>query len=182
MTHFLEWLTKYEAVAVWLEGIALVAIFIWDRVDAKKQLTETLKQIDLAQKQIEASHNAERAWIMAELDWYQAGKAHIQFHTQGGNAGEGELKTTTVTAKLTCSNEGRSPAWIKRIYGYGEIAERVTDPPPTDDHATQSFITLGPIGPGKEQHRSLMFICIGHLKQPNIASLYLVIEYLEAIS
>jgi hypothetical protein len=25
---FLEWLTKYEAVAIWLEGIALVLIFV----------------------------------------------------------------------------------------------------------------------------------------------------------
>lgn len=33
----LDWFTKYEAVAVWLEGVALVAIFIYDRVDSRHE-------------------------------------------------------------------------------------------------------------------------------------------------
>ncbi len=38
---FFDWLTKYEAVAIWLEGIALMLIFAWDRKDARDQLETT---------------------------------------------------------------------------------------------------------------------------------------------
>jgi hypothetical protein len=37
----LDWLTKYQAVAIWLEGIALLLIFIWDRFDARDALEAT---------------------------------------------------------------------------------------------------------------------------------------------
>jgi hypothetical protein len=53
---FLDWLTKYQAVAIWLEGIALVGIFIWDRIDAKGADEQATKQLKVAQDQIEATH------------------------------------------------------------------------------------------------------------------------------
>jgi hypothetical protein len=56
MTCFLDWFTKYEAVAVWLEGITLVLIFIWDRIDAGQQHEQTLKQLKAAEDQVEATH------------------------------------------------------------------------------------------------------------------------------
>jgi hypothetical protein len=43
---------KYEPIAVWLEGIALVAIFIWDRIEGSQQQEETVKQLKLAEEQI----------------------------------------------------------------------------------------------------------------------------------
>jgi len=55
---FLEWLTKYQAVAIWLEGIALVGIFIWDRIDAKGAHEETLEQHAIWRKQIHADRVA----------------------------------------------------------------------------------------------------------------------------
>src|SRR5258708_1744718 len=33
-----NWLTTYQAVAIWMEGLALAAIFIWDRFDARNQI------------------------------------------------------------------------------------------------------------------------------------------------
>lgn len=52
---FFTWLDKYQSVAIWLEGIALVAIFIWDRIDSHHQHQETLKMLDVSQKQVKAS-------------------------------------------------------------------------------------------------------------------------------
>ena len=63
----LDWLTKYEAVAVWLEGFALVAILFADMWNAHQDRKETIKQLKLAQEQIKISHNAERVWILTEL-------------------------------------------------------------------------------------------------------------------
>ena len=45
------WLHDYEPLAVWLEGIALLAIFIWDRIDASQQRKETLSQMRIMESQ-----------------------------------------------------------------------------------------------------------------------------------
>jgi hypothetical protein len=51
----INWLRTYEFIAIWLEGIALVAIFVWDRLDSREQHEETLTQLKIAQRQVEAS-------------------------------------------------------------------------------------------------------------------------------
>ena len=63
-----SFLRNNEWIALWVEGLALVAIFFWDRKDAQSDHQETLQQLSLAhqqisvgQKQVEASQNAERA-------------------------------------------------------------------------------------------------------------------------
>ena len=38
------WFSTHEWVAIWLEGIALVAIFIWDRLDSRAQHEQMLAQ------------------------------------------------------------------------------------------------------------------------------------------
>jgi hypothetical protein len=59
MTCLFNWLTKYEAVAVWIEGLALVGIFIWDRIDASAAHNETLEQHAIWRRQIHADRVAE---------------------------------------------------------------------------------------------------------------------------
>src|SRR5271165_6558790 len=60
--HF-SWFNKNQHVAIWLEGIALVAIFGLDFFERKtqekeheKQHSENLKQMEISQRQLEASH------------------------------------------------------------------------------------------------------------------------------
>jgi hypothetical protein len=50
----LTWLKTYESVAIWLEGIALVLIFIWDRIDSSQQDEISQKQVKASQEQAEA--------------------------------------------------------------------------------------------------------------------------------
>src|SRR5437016_9769680 len=78
-----NWFDSHQYLALWLEGIALLAIFIWDRLDSRKQHEEMLAQLRIAQRQVDASLenayaakaaaesviNAERAWVMGELGW-----------------------------------------------------------------------------------------------------------------
>jgi hypothetical protein len=166
-----EWIKASEPIALWVEGIALVLIFIWDRKDAAKSHKETLRQIDLAQKQIAASHNAERAWVMTELSWYEKDRLHVVSGTsmQLGEA----IDTTTVSVKLTCRSEGRSPEWIDKIYGYSEIITRVSELGPIAEHKTQSFGWIGPLAPGKSVERSITLIC------PRSHSQYTDVEHLH---
>jgi hypothetical protein len=64
---FADWLRTYESVAIWLEGIALVAIFIWDRIDSRQQHKETREQLLVSQSQVEAAiKSADAAKISAE--------------------------------------------------------------------------------------------------------------------
>ena len=53
------WLQKYEYVAVWLEGIALVAILFLDWVTRRGEHRETIAHMDIARKQIHADRVAE---------------------------------------------------------------------------------------------------------------------------
>src|SRR5277367_5629034 len=67
MCHIWNWLSTHEWVAIWLEGIALVAIFIWDRFDSAAQHTQTLAQLKNAQDQVaEAIRAADAAKTQAE--------------------------------------------------------------------------------------------------------------------
>jgi hypothetical protein len=59
------WLRKYESVAIWLEGIALVAILLLDwreRIDQRKerqeQHREAASQMDISRRQVDAATEA----------------------------------------------------------------------------------------------------------------------------
>jgi len=83
----MDWLHAHEFLAIWLEGVALVLIFVWDRLDSRSQHRETLAQLKATEKQIEVSEknaaaakataesviNAERARIIADLEWRGSG-------------------------------------------------------------------------------------------------------------
>ncbi len=58
-TNIANWLKTYESIAIWLEGIALVLLFIWELRGRAEQHEEMLKQIDIARKQIHADRVAE---------------------------------------------------------------------------------------------------------------------------
>jgi hypothetical protein len=107
------WFQSHEWLAIWAEGVALILIFIWDRFDAAKQHREMLSHLRIARQQIEASHNAERSWVMTELgSFFADGKVRLGELSSGGNAGDGSYLSTEVNVKLIFRNEGRSPAWI----------------------------------------------------------------------
>lgn len=115
------WFSSHEWVAIWLEGVALVLIFFWDRKDARDAHKETLKQIKVADATAEAAKanaqaviNAERAWLMASLDW-TAGLRGLVTHDRQQE--RETFSSTSVTVELFCRNHGRSPAWIEKVYG-----------------------------------------------------------------
>jgi len=64
------WLKTHEALAVWIEGIALLAIFLWDRKDSRQQHKETLKQMAIMQSHADASRdNVIAAKDALEREW-----------------------------------------------------------------------------------------------------------------
>jgi hypothetical protein len=189
MSCFLDWLAKYEAVAVWLEGIALVAIFIWDRVDAKSAHDETLEQIALVrqqiaitQKQVEVSQNAERAWLMTELMWQDAKEPHYHLRPDELNElkvykSEANGTMTHVMVRLHCRNSGRSPAWVTAIAGFAEIVDK---PSSVSNHTERQLKVLGwmePLGPDTSRFKNLTLECEGDLTNKNVMALYVQVWY-----
>jgi hypothetical protein len=177
MKCLLEWLTKYEAVAVWIEGFALVGIFGFDIWVAGRDHEETVEQLKLAQDQIKISQNAERAWVMTELEWPEHEKLRVVTGTSS-RPGVDNVETTTVAVKLLCRNDGRSPAWVDKIQGYCEIVEgRLRDLPPPVGHKGVPFLPIGAIAPGNHRWRILHLEAPGHLKNTQILSIFVLVEY-----
>jgi len=151
----MDWLKTHEFMAIWLAGIALILIFVWDRLNSRKQHRETSAQLSISQKQVEASqHNAaaakaaaeylirtERAWVMAELGWSEKSVLHVVQSSSKSEA-EGTVERVTANVKLICRNEGRSPGWVD-----------------------------------KEQSRSFDLTCLGSVRRGEFLSAYIVIEY-----
>jgi len=118
MRAFLDWLTKYEAVAIWLEGVALVAIFGLDWWNARTGHKETLEQLRLStiqakslESSVRSTVNSERAWILAELSWHKHRKGGLILGSSQVQA-KGEVLTTSVGVQIKCKNVGRTPGWI----------------------------------------------------------------------
>jgi hypothetical protein len=56
------WLrTNEQSLAIWLEGLALVAIFIWDRIDNREQHEQTVAQMEIMRTQALATETAAKA-------------------------------------------------------------------------------------------------------------------------
>jgi hypothetical protein len=173
----LDWFRKYEALAVWIEGFALVGIFGFDIWAARRDHQQTLAQIKLTQDQIKLSQNAERAWVMTELVWPEADSLRVVLGASRYK-NEPQVESTQVAVKLVCKNEGRSPAWVDKIQGYCELVEgKLADLPTPVGHEAQPFLPIGPIGPGGEKERLLLLEAPGQAKHGQLISLFVLVEY-----
>jgi len=118
-----------------LEGIALVAIFIWDRLDSRADHKQTIAQLKLAQVSADALINSERAWVIAEFSPLATKFSNGQWCRHVGD-GYAALSTEEVLGgqhlrhKLKLTNMGRTPAHILAFeIRYTCLAEGVTDLP-----------------------------------------------------
>jgi hypothetical protein len=151
-----EWFRAHEYVAVWAEGIALIAIFIWDRFDSAHE-----RRI---------SRNTERAWILTELDWPKGEKVRVVLGTSSRSGGP-NIEITTANVMLKCRNDGNSPAWIDKVYTYAEIVESIEDLLPTSElekraaEPPEKLTPLGPVGPGAEISHHFLLMASGHLNR-----------------
>jgi hypothetical protein len=127
----LAWLRTNEWLALWVEGIALILIFIWDRIDSHHQHDESVKQMEImrnqarstetaanaAAKSAEALINSERAWVIAELVTQAVRASDNSWWRMVGDTGVA-MSTEEVLAghhlryRLKLTNMGRTPAQI----------------------------------------------------------------------
>jgi hypothetical protein len=156
---FFNGLKTYESVAIWLEGIALILIFAWDRMDARHQHRETLAQLHVSQAQADALIDSERAWILAEAGVAEPPKNDMQ----------------VVWVAPSVTNHGKTPGRILRV---SIRAHSIKNPPgtlppePQYSEAKEFNFVLAPskpirpmkvVLPGRElqdavEHKSALYI------------------------
>jgi len=117
---------------------------------------------------------SERAWILADLSWYPG-----QLNVGLGATQRGELieEHTDVSVKLTCKNEGRSPAWVDEVRGCIEIIGNGATTRIPESKKLSTFGPIEPLGAGKEQSRLLQMQCSGRAKENELLSVYVIVEY-----
>jgi hypothetical protein len=75
------WLDSHQYLALWIEGIALLLIFIWDRWDSHQQYKETLAQIDAMRRQadlIAGQNELLKESVSVAKDGAEAARANAQ--------------------------------------------------------------------------------------------------------
>ncbi|SRR6266481_6819428 len=116
MKTIITWLRTYEFIAIWLEGIALVAIFVLDwrerkdqRKDRKEQHEETVAQLKVSQEQVAAAQEqveaAQKPCLAFSTAPRPAEEAILEF---GGAVGAMMLRCPEGQAQL--ENIGSGPA------------------------------------------------------------------------
>jgi len=144
ISSVLPWLDSHQYLALWLEGLALLVIFIWDRIDASQQHKQTLEQMKImrdqaletekaanaASKSAEALINSERAWVVAELVPICArfgGTWHRPSGVSWVSMSPAEtLEGDHLMHKFKLTNMGQTPAHILR-YSIGYLREVDTE-------------------------------------------------------
>jgi hypothetical protein len=156
-------LSANEWFAIWLEGIALVAIFVLDYRNSKHSHEETLAQIGIAREQAEAAKltaesikNSERAWLSASLLWSDS--ARILYSVDG----TGKNQHTQALFNFRLKNDGKTPAWVESVVSSMDI-------PGHETNEKNNFLTvhLEPLGAGAEQKVAVTLICSGKPKMEN---------------
>lgn len=127
--------------------------------------------------QIITSRAIERAWVMAELGWYPGG-LHISIGSSV--VGTKKSESTALNIKLTCKNDGKSPAFIEHIYGRAHIVQnpsKQVSPEPPKISDLDGLGDFEPLGPGTERSRILQMWCEGQMGKDDAVSVYVVIVY-----
>jgi hypothetical protein len=99
-----DWLKVTDSVAIWLEGIALMLIFFWDRKDHKEDHHETIDQMKIMSRSADAAEKAanaaKKSAEVAEMALKIVERADVLLNA---------ASLTMVTAQATHTNTPLSP-------------------------------------------------------------------------
>jgi hypothetical protein len=141
------------------------------------QLKEMKAARALTRKQVQYIVNTERAWVMGELGWFEKKGANVVENTSKGR------ESTTIVVKLTCRNEGKSPAWIDQVYSHLDIVDggSIEDEREIDDSFRPTELgqngPMGALGARRIRSRGVILTCLGRRKESEFFSAYVIVEY-----
>jgi hypothetical protein len=100
-----EWLSAISTAAIVVLTLFYVIVSGRTLKQIGKQGNDTAKAADAAQKSANALMNSERAWVMVDIEWTPGYPTRMRAVT------ERDVRTA-LSVRLTCRNEGKTPAWI----------------------------------------------------------------------
>jgi hypothetical protein len=157
------WLKTHEFIAIWLEGVALVAIFFLDWREYRKQGAdrieqhrESIEQMRIMQSHADATKDAaiaarvstdvlvssERAWVMGDI-------LEERGHITVSGISESDRITSSIGIELSYGNKGRTPGWIIEKCVWFKIVDRIPAHPTFENPSRRSDF----VEPLLEQHR-----------------------------
>jgi hypothetical protein len=152
-------------------------------VSMRRQTTILRNSVAVAQKGSDAALlnaqaviNAERAWITAELGWYEGTPNRVLLGAYK-KFGKTQLDSVTANMKITYKNEGRTPAWIDNVYGRMDIVSAASE---TQEYGKSEFGQFGPVDPigaGVEKSRSFCLNCEGRVEEGKFLSISVIVAY-----
>ena len=117
--------------------------------------------------------NSERAWLLADLGWYQK-SLNLVNCTSSLNGPVRE--TTQANISLNCRNEGKSPAWIDKVSARMQMVSEVRLPSVAEGTLTHHG-TMEPLGANQHGSYHLKLNCDGHRGQHDYLSVFVVVDY-----
>jgi hypothetical protein len=117
--------------------------------------------------------NSERAWVLVDLRWDSGHADIINSDTQVPLV----TQTTWVHLRLTCRNEGRSPAWIDKVSTQMAVVSEVGLSRTVTKAKLKHCDAMEALGANKEGSQILELDCDGHMGQTNFLSVYVVVDY-----
>ena len=85
-----------------------------------------------------------------------------------------------LNTKLTCKNDGNSPAFVEHVFGRADIVQSVikeVSPEPPNINELDGLGELEPLGPGVERTRILQMQCEGQMSNDDSISVYVLVVY-----
>ena len=132
------------------------------------------KQADIARDNTDVLVASERSWVAVSVGWTPGYPG--MFLSDSSAEGPGH----TASVRLTCKNDGKTPAWIVEIRARLEIFEPAPLKPPLERTEVVDH-TIVSLAAGHEQPCDKFLICKGRQTMDNLAIIYGVVRYRTAI-
>jgi hypothetical protein len=165
-----------NATAQWvLIGITgITAGFIcWQAWETRKAAKAAATAAQATLQSAEGLVNSERAWITVDVEWTENPGKVLE-----GNIGG--IETTSVFVRLTCTNQGKTPAWVERR----SIALAILDSWDSFKHQGFDIKSLEPmmidfdvLAAGKNTSHTGTLDCEGRIRPQNVALIYGNVNY-----
>lgn len=153
-----------------------LAFLCWQSWETRRSAKAAEKSAEAALLNAQALVNAERSWILAELGWWENQPTRIALTES--KEGDGPIVSSiTANLKLICRNEGKSPAWVDKIYGRMDVVSTRAEIKKYDRQECGNLGLMEAIPAGGERAHSFRLEGDGRLENGAFLSVYVIIDY-----
>jgi len=178
-TPAIRWALRWVALSLVSIGGLIVCTALFHPLDPMIVPTACLVVVGaiqwmLVDGQDEHFTNSERAWVLAELRWESG---HGEIINSDAQVNGLVTRTTWVHLRLTCRNEGRSPARIDKVSARMEMVPEARLSPTITKAKLKNCDAMEALGANKDGSQILELDCDSQTERANFLSVYVVVDY-----